>query len=1221
MAVQWTNKQRQVIDTKGKEILVSAAAGSGKTAVLVERIIEGVLDKQSPLQLDRLLVVTFTDAAAGEMRERILDALTKAAEEDGSNEYLQRQLCLVHNARITTIHKFCLLVIRDYFDRTSLDPGFRVGDEGELKLIRSDVIMQMLEEYYEDGKEEFLAFMDNYGNARSDKNIEDLILKVYSVAYSHPFPNDWLNQCEEAYEHTDEIEQQPWMRYIIEKTKRLFEEWKKQYQKAVVFCNDEDGPQKYLPVMEQELGIIDGCLHAKEYNSLRKIILSYQPARMPAVKKGTVNEEKQEYIKSLRERFKKKMNGLATDYFAKELTEIAKELENGKENIKILNRLVTDFSLRYQKMKQDKGLIDFSDMEHLALSILVEKNEKGELMPTEAALSLSAQFDEIMIDEYQDSNRVQETILRSVSTERDGKPNLFMVGDVKQSIYKFRMANPELFMEKSETYPELISAGKDARYVKITMDRNFRSRLCILDTVNFVFQRIMKKEVGNIIYDDTQALYPGADFPDIPDTQSNVTEVMLVETEKDETEGEGTEGNLYQSTMEIEARACGLKIKELTDKEHGMMVLDKKTREYRRATYRDIAILFRTHSNWGEAYERVLNSMGLPAICEVDTGYFDTMEVGTILSLLRVIENPLQDIEFVSVLKAPFFGVTDTELAQIQAAQKHLDGAWFYEKVKDYSETKENALAVKLKAIIEKILSYRKKAVYTSVYELLEYILEDTGYYDYVLSMPAGKKRAANLDLLKQKAVDYQSISYTGLFDFVRYIEKIKKVDLDFGEAKTVSEQDNILRIMSIHKSKGLEYPIVIIGGMNKKFNQQDASSSVVIEQDFGIGLDYRDPENKIQEPTFYQKAVSDKIKTETIGEELRILYVGMTRAKEKLILIGSTKNIEDYEKKLPQCMADGSLSFETIEGSTNYMDWILCCQKQAKSSLMKLEKVSLESLLLDTIEKQVLRETKKENFLHFDASRVYCEDYKKQIKEQMEYQYAYQMDCSIPIKASVSDLKQAHMDEAEKTNQMFFTEDKEMIPKFLSNEEEKSRKEKLNGAARGTMYHHIFEKVDLTELVDTKNVQKVLSDMVEKGELEEAYLEQIEPSILLQFARSDLGKRMKHAEEQGTLYKERQFFVGLPAREVFLEHPSDELVMIQGVIDVYFMEDGEYVIADYKTDRVRDMDTLVDRYALQLDLYERALRQMTGCRVKEKIIYSTALGKEYVMKGMKEPL
>jgi len=1225
MAVKWTKSQQNVIDTRNKNLLVSAAAGSGKTAVLVERIITMVTDVQNPIDIDKLLVVTFTNAAAAEMRERILNAIEQKAKEQPDNEHIQKQQAYIHNAMIMTIHSFCLNMIRENFDRIEIDPGFRIGDEGELKLLKADIVKEMLEEYYFDDKEEFINFIESYVAGRTDENIEAIILKVFEFSMSYPWPEEWLKKCLENYD-TDgkSLSVFQWMQYLNNYINNQLEELKSELIQLIKIADAPDGPYTYVEMLKDDLCYIDQLIEAQHFDERVQMMTDHQFMALSRKRLPEAEEYKKKQVQDGRTSMKKKLSKMKESYYFQSEEEMLGDIMESRKNIEVLIQLTIDFKRRYESSKKENNMIDFNDLEHYALNILVN-NENGKIIKTNVAKELSDQFVEIMVDEYQDSNLVQETILSSISKESDGKPNIFMVGDVKQSIYKFRLARPEIFMEKYHNY----SISDDALYQRINLDKNFRSRGHILKDINFIFYQIMGKSLGNIDYDRENALYPGAEYyPELPQMQNQHTELLIVDTLGDTEKSKDEE--IEYTKIQLEAKAAANRIKELINEKNGYKIIDKKTGHYRTAKYSDIVILLRSLKNWSDIYVDLLMSEGIPAYCESRVGYFNSIEIVTVLSLLSIIDNPLQDIPLAAVLKSPMFGLTSVELARIKIIMGEEKLPFFIGLANYLEQGEDETLICKLKSFMMKLESYRRMVPTTSIYDLIGHVVQDTGYYNYVTAMPSGDRRCANIDILRQKAVDYESTSYVGLFNFVRYIEKLRKYDVDFGEASTVEETDNTVRIISIHKSKGLEFPIVIVAGLSKQFNFMDSYETVVVEPDLGIGLDYRNPVTRIKNDTLIKKSIATKIKLENIGEELRVLYVALTRAKEKLILIGTVKGAKMRIQKWidKRFYRDTLLSFHTLADTNNYLDWIGYALVRHRSFAwiykaygihfdyshplyndeadFNIKICQADELVYTALKDRIMKDNAKEVFYHWDAGYIYNEEIRKQLFEQLSFEYAYKKDRGIHAKMSVSEIKKAHMEEDDDEVKQLFTPSRtEMIPKFM---EEKAP---LSGAGRGTAYHRIFELVDFKIEPALDKISEMLDRMLQEGKISKDIIEVVDPEIISTFYRSNLGKRMKEAFNRNKLYREQQFVMGIPADEVEKSYSSDELILVQGIIDVYFEENNELIIADYKTDNVTSMEELLKRYTVQLKYYKKALEQITGMNVKEMIIYSTKLGEE----------
>lgn len=1239
--MQWTREQQKVIELRDRNILVSAAAGSGKTAVLVERIISMITEGDRPIDIDRLLIVTFTNAAAAEMRERIGEAIEKKLAEMPDNLHLQKQVTLVHSAQITTIHSFCLSVIRNHFNTIDLDPSFRIAEEAELTLMKSDVVNDLLEKHYEEVGEEFLDFIECFTSGKSDQAAEELILRLYNFSMSYPWPEEWLEEKKHTFSMAslEEMEDSDWMKTLLLYLKSVTGDLLTRCLTAMEICGEADGPGAYLGALQSDETLLLELSGQNDYEGYGKLLREFTFARLSGKKEEGVREEKKNRVKAIREEVKKAVGDLVKNYFFQDSEEMLNDMTAMSKPAEVLIGLCREFAREYAKRKSDKNIVDFNDLEHFALNILVQK-EEGKLVPTPAADELSEHYAEIMIDEYQDSNLVQETILNSISRERFGRPNLFMVGDVKQSIYKFRLARPEIFMDKYETY-----STKDGSYQRIDLHKNFRSRAVVLDSINFIFEQIMTKKLGNILYDGQAALYPGADFGEETEGISGDTEVMLVAVEPaDKTEEEaftGEKGTEYDketgeneyTAKEIEAKTIARRMKELADPAKGLMVYDKKTKSYRRALYGDMVILLRTMSDWAEIFADTLAAEGISAHTETQSGYFSTLEIRTVLNLLRIIDNPRQDIPFTSILRSPIVGLNSNDLARIRIPRRRKP---MYEAVREYAADNTDELSLKLEGFDKKLNRYRDMVHHVSIHELIIKVLEDTGYYNFITAMPAGEKRRANVDMLIKRAVRFEDSSYSGLFHFVRYIEKLHKYDIDFGEAKIAGEDENTARIMSIHKSKGLEFPIVFVAGLGKNFNNQDSRSSLLIHPDLGIGIDYIDPVLRIKAPTLVKKVIQKELVLENLGEELRVLYVAMTRAKEKLILTGGVKDpVKLLTKWSGICgQKEKQLSFYQLSNAAACLDWVIpsLMRHRGFEEILKetgirqdegspLYKAAAQiTVSLHSYEEaagyeyleQFINKVNKEDLIFWDKDKVYNETARNGILSYMDYEYPYQRETSIHTKLTVSELKRLGQYEAEdfKTpiKGMERKEKELSVPAFAD------RGDTAAGADLGTLYHTVLEAMDLPCLHTEEDLEELLHLLVNREKLKETDAKALDLDKLYRFIISSTADRMRKASELGKLYKERQFIMGMKAREINAGLKSEEPVLIQGVIDVCFEEDGKWVLLDYKTDAVRGNggeDLLIQRYKVQLDYYQKALEQLTGKEVKERMIYSFGLNKE----------
>lgn len=1211
MAVQWTTEQQQVIELRNRNILVSAAAGSGKTAVLVQRIITKLTKDELPSEIDKMLIVTYTEAAAAEMKERIRDAIEKELELDPGNEHLQRQATLVHNARVTTIHSFCLSVIREHFHTIDLDPGFRIAEEGELKLLKHDVIQDVLERRYDEGSREYLDFVDAYAAGRDDKNLEELVLKLFEFSRSYPDAEQWLDTCAGHYK-LDSMEE-----FCESHSVKTAEKRVRQYagdasmllKEGIQTCQEVEGPYMYEDTLRLDLQVVEKLSDAENYPAMYEVLKGLKWSRIATNRDKSVDTERAEFVKNIRAEVKKNISDLAEQYFYDSPEEIKEDMRRCQSHAKVLTSLVREFAAHLEEQKKEKNLIDFSDMEQYALRILTRK-DGDKIVPSEVAKEYQDQFDEVMIDEYQDSNLIQEAILTSVSKVSKGIYNVFMVGDVKQSIYRFRLSRPELFMEKFNTYSQT-----ESKTQRIDLHKNFRSRKEVLDSTNFIFRQIMTKPLGGITYDDKAALYLGAGYAEMPE---NEAELMVVQTKSDMTEGIEAE----DTDRELEAKAVAKRIRELVGNH---LVLDKKTGEYRPAKYSDIVILSRGLKGFTDVFAKILGQEGIPAYTGSKEGYFGTLEIGIILDYLRVLDNKQQDLPLAAVMSSWIGGFTSDEMAQIRSSFPELP---FYEAVAKYETAKgDGGLAGKLEMFQNQITYFREMVPYTSIHELLYRILTETGYEEYAQAMPGGEQRKANLDMLVEKARSFEKTSYKGLFHFVRYIEQLQKYDVDYGEANIADEQADTVRIMSIHKSKGLEFPIVFVSGMSKRFNTQDGKGSILIHPELGIGLDAVDLDKRMKTPSFLKNVMQKEILNENLGEELRVLYVALTRAKEKLIMTGTQK---DFERKLRsyenvRIQEERELSFSQLTKASSYFDWVIPALIRHRSFAEILEQYQIpapftsqmyddpvdfrvrivipEELAFNELVKNVDNAFTLEELKNWNSRTVYDRQMQEQLEAQFGFQYPYQSATERKLKFTVSELKKrAYMQEEE--SEMLYEEPEAvpLVPKFLQKEA------KLEGAGRGTAYHRFLELHNFMKKPGTEEVEAEIKKLLDSGKISKEMAEALWPSDLKYFFQTETARRMNKAALEGKLYKEQPFVLGVDVSEVYQEDESKELLLVQGIIDVYFEEEDGIVLLDYKTDYVQSAEELKEKYHSQLDYYAKALERMTQKRVKEKIIYSFKL-------------
>ena len=1270
MGVSWTTEQQQVIDLRNRNILVSAAAGSGKTAVLVERIVKIITDKNHPVDIDHLLIVTFTNAAAAEMRERIGNAIEKALDEQPEDEHLLRQLTLIHNAQITTIDSFCLYVVRNHFHEIDLEPNFRIGDEGELKLLREDVLGRVLEQNYEEPSEAFSDFVEGYASGRTDAALNEMILQLYEFSRSYPWPEKWLDSFVGAYriETREELDRAEWLAPLTENIRFVLKDCEQLLKQALAVTQQDDGPDMYEKAVRSDLEKYEGLSKLTSFCELSGALSDIKYDRLASSRGFEGDPDKLELVKSLREQAKDVVKKLCKQYFFCSPEMMIEQLERTEPMLEEVVRLTKQFADEFAAAKRRKNLVDFHDVEHFALQILVdEETEKAK----KTAEEFRDTFEEIMIDEYQDSNEVQETLLRSISREERGENNIFMVGDVKQSIYRFRLARPELFMKKYDSY-----SLEESTTQRIDLHKNFRSREEVLTCTNDIFYKIMARSLGNVEYDEEAALYPGASYP----VSADFTPEILLAGSNDEL----LEDTDFSDKKTLEAKIVAEEIRHLMKTQP---VTDKATGELRAARYSDIVILLRSLSGWADSLVEVLNGNGIPAHTVSSTGYFSTVEVQTVLSILRLLDNPRQDIPMAAVLRSPMAGLTDEELAVLrledgsvpfhEAVLELAEGLYEEDGKKEISNPEadqkqgknadekpenhiESTAHQKLLEFYKKYRQLRQLVPDTPIHELIEIILCETGYGHYVAAMPAGNRRTANLNMLLEKAAAYEKTSYKGLFHFVRYIDELQKYDVDFGEADMVGENEDVVRIMSIHKSKGLEFPIVIVSGMGKNFNKQDTRSKMVLHPELGIGLDYMDGKKRIKSPTIAKKAIAKQIDLENLGEELRVLYVALTRAKEKLILTGTLKDAPEKLEFFRQQAAlyahssdTTAIPYLTRESAAGYLDWVLPAVL-SYGDKYPVRIVEAAELVLDEVENQLEQnENLTERIVEIEAADTQLVG---QLKQRFSQRYPYQTDILRKNKYSVSELKHRAMRER------FEAEQEETVPAFLEEPVTPTiplfiqRQEKITpdqnvsgqgvqvnrGALRGTAVHRVMECYDFTS---EKSVQEQMDAMEKEEKITADMRTLVKERIVADFVSSETGKRMALAQRMGALYREKPFVMGFTEeelerygfgagaqmieneaqtenaqQEIMSENVSQEnhmheedLTLIQGIIDVFWIEDDGITVLDYKTDRVDTAQELIDRYATQLKLYADALERVFATRklkVKEILIYSFRLEK-----------
>lgn len=1215
MAVTFTVDQQKVIDTRDKNILVSAAAGSGKTAVLVERIIRRILDRKNPIDIDKLLVVTFTNAAAAGMKERISNAIQARLAQEPENMHLQRQAVLVHQAQITTIHSFCLYLIKNHFEAIELEPDFVVADEAAIKLLAGEVKEKVLEEAFGEADEDFLFMVEFLCHNGRERVLEEYIEQLYNRAMSMPFPKTWLLERKKDYdfEDLDAFMQTDCGKYLFMHIQGLIKSYIEAYERLYKVSVMPDGPYMYADTIEKELTCLQQIARQSSLEEIAQLLPTMEFGKLPAKKDATVDADKKEWVKEYRTKYKKAIQELGTQFFGKSPQSIDAENAACKRVIGALIDITVLYMERLSTEKRKRSFIDFHDMEHMALQILLRETESG-YAPTDVALAYQEFFEEVMVDEYQDSNMVQEFLVTAVSGVGIGKNNRFMVGDVKQSIYKFRLARPEIFMEKYHLYARnahdnSVMGGKTAcdANIRIDLKQNFRSREEVLAATNSVFEKVMRLELGGIAYDESAALYPGAGYPKAPDMGAE----LIIATEDRPTQ---------YTSKQWEAYCTAKRIKELI---RTGQVLDETGKKLRPVRYGDIVLLFRSPSGYEDAYKSVFEEQGIPVYMTSGSGYFDAAEIQNLVKFLQTIENPRLDIPMFGVCISVFGKLTENQLAEVKIhyrKQQEKKGdklrkseQSLYNMLLAYREDfPENETGQKINRLLNNLQKYRREMEYLTVAELLYEILRDFRYREYVSVLPDGEKRLANVELLLERAANFGMGGSQGVFAFTSYMNQLHKQSVDYGEAGLL-EQADVVRVMSIHKSKGLEFPITIVCGMGQTYQMRDKQQMLLIDNDMGLGMDYVNPSLRSKNKTLRKNVIALKMEQEILAEEQRILYVAMTRAKEKLIMVGckakyEPERVEVLEDIAERCMLSDVLSVRS------YMD--LCLLAHTSDSPITVKVMTSEDFVSNEIGELVSREERKTALEQNLQEILFHEEnpFYQKYKERFEYQYTFSDLKDLYTKTSVSELKKAAIKEENEAVYEVFEKanEQEMIPYIPEFMQEKTE---VKGAERGTAYHRVMELLDFTNLPQNHMAWKnALDAMVYAGKLSERQKKCIYIKKMQDFVQSEIGKRMSRAAVNGTLHREQSFFLGVSANLVDAKFPAEEMMLVQGIIDAYFEEDGELVLVDYKTDHVANGTELMERYKVQMEYYTKALEQALGKKVKEVILYSMSLNKEIVI-------
>ncbi len=1216
--MNWTSEQEQAIYKKNSNILVAAAAGSGKTAVLVERIINKILNEK--IDIDKLLVVTFTNAAASEMRERILNAIYKKidnSENEDEVHNLQRQVVLLNKASICTIDSFCLDVIRNNFFEIDISPNFRIADASETELLKQEVLDELFEDKYEEQNLDFQKLIKTYTSYRDDTPLKELILKIFTYISSSPYPREWLSEAIEKFnlQDDDEFSETEWGKLLVKEMKEELIDDIAILESEIKKLSLEKELLIYQKILENDIIELQTLLaNLNNWDKAYTIAQNIEFIRWSGPK--TELEEK-EIAKEIRNNVKAKFNEKVDKIFVSDSEETIQDIKEMYNTLIKLKDLIFEFADRFLAKKKERNILDFSDVEHFALQILV-KEENGKHKRTDVAKKYMQRFEEIAIDEYQDSNLVQEYILTSVSRGN----NIFMVGDVKQSIYRFRQARPELFLEKYKTY-SLNTANEKG--LKIQLFKNFRSRENILDFTNILFENIMSEELGEIEYTEEEFLNLGATWNEI-NIQNEIDIIDAKEPEEnqenniDEIENEEEKIENIED-IELEAKFVANKIQELLEKK--IQIFDLKTQQKRCIKYKDIVILMRSTKGKAPIFEKELMEKDIPVYSDMSSEYIDSMEIQTILSLLKIIDNPFQDIPLVTVMRSCIGKFTDNELVQIRLADQYTD---FYTALLKSKLSVSSELQIKIENFLTKIEKWRNEQEYLALDELIWTIYEDTGFLNYMGVLPNGAFRQANLRMLFERAKQYESASFKGLFNFIKFIERLHSSSGDLSSAKMIGENEDVVRIMSIHKSKGLEFPIVFLASASSEFNLMDLNKDILLDQDLGLGVRYIDYDMQIKYDTLTKRALKNKLLTASLSEEMRILYVALTRAKEKLYIIGKSKDYtrkkEQIENMLQIYKQKEKINPILIKKYKCYLDWILLVYFNCLDKMKNLTNINVyqKQNLIKTLKPEEKQEIDLLKSLEENSQDVTDEDI-SWLEKKLQFKYKYETATKIPSKTSITSI--IHKDMGKVKNYIaneeeylkpinnyeeYISSDNIVfpVPKFLTGEEE----EKITASKRGTIMHLCMKNLDFSKNYELQDIVDLIKNLKDKEIITEKEAKSVNLHQILKFTKSDIWQELKNAKEY---HKEEPFYINVPANEIE-EIECDENILAQGIVDLYYITaDDKLVLLDYKTDYVQNGDeqTLVKRHTPQLMLYKKALENGLSRKVEKIYIYSTVLGKK----------
>ena len=1170
---RWTKQQQNAIGSTGGSVLVSAAAGSGKTAVLVERVIRMITSEQNPIDVDRLLVVTFTRDAAAEMKQRIAHTLSELLEDDPFNEHLLRQSKLLYTASICTIDSFCGDLVKEYFHTLGVSSDYRIAEQSELELIKAAAMDIAMEEFYNKGGDKFSMLLDAFSGKGGDQNLRRTVWKIHGFLETQPFPDKWLDDMLESYGER-EVSQSIWGKIIIDYANSAVSHAVNLCENSMNTLLEADAAlsDKLTPVIEDDL-LFFQSLQAKllsgDWDSILEFVHSFKPKQLRPPKGYGENPQKlavaanRDAAKDTVKRLKK--------YFCRTEDEAMDEFAELQDLVTVLFSLIRRYTVALDELKRKKNILTFSDIELLAVKLLAEYDDELGYVKTDLGYEISSRFDAVIVDEYQDVNDVQNLIFNCVS---DDETNLFTVGDVKQCIYGFRQAKPQIFIKRKENYFRY-SEDDPVYPAAIFLDKNFRSRSEVCDTVNFIFSRLMSKDTARMDYTRDEYLNAGAEYPP---QQGCETELTIID--KDEFYGE--------TGAQLEARYIARRIREIMSS--GFMVKDGDAS--RRPTYGDFAVMLRSAKSSAAIFVKTLTDSGIPAYSEEQESAFDSLEVKILLNMLRIIDNPALDIPLLSVLCSPVYGFTPDELAQIRVKNRY---ATLYSALKKWSGSSSKA-----RLFLEQHDSMRSYANVCTVDELIGRVLETTSLGAITCAVNGGDAPMRNLNLIRHFARGFEAGNSKSLSDFIFYIDRLIDSGIDLPSGSTMdADSVNGVRVLSVHKSKGLEYPFCFLAGTGKRFNKSDLSADVLIDSTAGLGIKRKTGVCRYN--TLPRLAVEIEIEREEMAEELRILYVALTRAREKLMIVGTVSNIGNYiNKTASRLLFDRFIDSFTVTDAKRILDWITLCALVNPSSRKKMLDGSRQITTDEPYpEWDFTSVTEYSQIVSFGAGHIISEasestehhsdiNYADILRENLAFVYPKQAAAHLPQKVTASQI--AHTQSGDYFEKII------VKPRFISGES-------ATAVERGTAHHQFLQFCDFKAARD--DISKEIKRLEADGALNGSQAELIDKEGLSRLLGSRLFDRIIAS---GNIYREERFTVSVPASIIYGEEASDDKIVMQGAVDLAFEENGKLVIVDYKTDRVRDINKLVTLYKKQLDLYREAMKQSMEMEVGECVICSVAL-------------